>query len=137
MTCVAQATQRLILQMRLWISAHRNPESNATMLNNAFHAVTGCRVLTQTVRNRLLDVQLHSRHPWQGPRLTPIHHGVRYKWAQKHAEWTCQNWHQVLFTDECRICLQPDNRRRRVWRNLVRLNVLDTLSSECSKVVVP
>ena len=24
--------------------------------------------------------------------------------------------HQVLFTDKCRICLQPDNRRRRVCR---------------------
>ena len=37
-------------------------------------------------------------------------------WAQQHAEWTRQNWHQVLFTDECRICRQPDNRQRRVWR---------------------
>ena len=31
----------------LWISARRNTESNATMLNNAFHAATGCRVSTQ------------------------------------------------------------------------------------------
>ena len=34
----------------------------------------------------------------------------------KTAERTHQNWHQVLFTDECRMCLQPDNRRRRIWR---------------------
>ena len=33
-----------------------------------------------------------------------------------HAEWIRQNWHQALFTDECLICLQPDNRLRRVWR---------------------
>ena len=33
----------------LRISARRNPESNATMLNNAFHATTGRRVSTQTV----------------------------------------------------------------------------------------
>ena len=35
---------------------------------------------------------------------------------KKHAEWTRQNRHQVLFTDECCMCLQPGNRRRRVWR---------------------
>ena len=32
------------------ILARKNPESNATMLNNAFRAATGCRVSTQTVR---------------------------------------------------------------------------------------
>ena len=100
----------------LRISSRRKPENNATMLNNAFCAATGRRVSTQTVRNRLHDVHLHSRCPWRGPHLTPRHHAAWYRWAQKHAEWTRQNWHQVLFTDECRICLQPDNRRRRVWR---------------------
>ena len=89
----------------LRISARRNPERNATMLNNDFRATTGRRVSTQTVRNRLHDVQLHSRRPWRGPHLTLRHHAERYRWTQKHAEWTRQNWHQVLFTDECRICL--------------------------------
>ena len=44
----------------LRISARRNPESNATMLDNAFHAAAGRRVSTQTVRNRLHDAQRHS-----------------------------------------------------------------------------
>ena len=48
----------------LRISARENPESNATMLNNAFCADTGRRVSTQTVRNRQNDVQLDSRCPW-------------------------------------------------------------------------
>ena len=39
----------------LRISTRRNPESNATMLNNAFCAATGRHVSTQTVRNRLHD----------------------------------------------------------------------------------
>lgn len=101
----------------LRIAARRNPDSNATMLNNAFRSATGRRVSTQTVRNRLHDAQLYSRRPWRGPALQPRHHAARYRWAQQHAEWTPQNWHHVLFTDECRICLQPDNRRRRVWRH--------------------
>ena len=48
--------------------------------------------------------------------MTSRHHAARCRWAQQHTEWTHQNWHQVLFIDQCRICLQPDNRRRRVWR---------------------
>ena len=49
------------------ISARRNIESNATMLNNAFRAVTGRRDSTQTVRNGLHDEKLHSRRPRRGP----------------------------------------------------------------------
>ena len=62
----------------LWISARRNPESNATMLNNAFRAATGCRVSTQTVRNRLHDAQLHSQRQWRGLHLTHRRHAARY-----------------------------------------------------------
>ena len=86
------------------------------MLNNAFRAATGRRVSIQTVRNRLHDAQLYSRLPWRRPHLTPRHLAAQYRWAQQQAEWSRQNCHRVLFTDECRICLQPDNCRIRVWR---------------------
>ena len=57
---------------------------------------------------------------------------------KKHAEWTRQNWHEVLITDECRMCLQPGNRQRRVWRQSGQAERLrHTLSSLWSKVVVP
>ena len=69
----------------LRISAQRNPESNASMLNNAIRAAT------QTVLNRLHDAQLHSRRPLRGPHFTPRHHAARYRWAQKHAEFTREN----------------------------------------------
>ena len=100
----------------LWISAWRNLESNATMLNKAFRAATERRVSTQTVPNRLYDAQLHSRRRRRGPHLTPRHHAVLYRWTQEHIEWTRQNLHQFLFTDECCLRLQPDNRQRRVSR---------------------
>ena len=118
------------------ISARRNPESSATMLNNTFRAATRRRDSTQTVRNRLHDAQLHSRRPWRGPRLTPRHHAAWYRWAQKHAEGTRQNWHQVLFTDEYRMFLQPDNLQRRFWRQSGQAERLIHVS-KCSKVMVP
>ena len=63
----------------LRISARMNPESNASMLNNAFCTATGRRVWTQTVRNKLHDAQLHSRRPWRVPHLTPRHHATWYR----------------------------------------------------------
>ena len=46
------------------------------MLNNAYHAATGRRDSTQTLRNSLHDAQLHSRRLWRGPHLTPRHHAA-------------------------------------------------------------
>ena len=96
----------------LWISAQRNPESNATMLNNAFCLATGHRDLTQLYEIGCMIPDVHGEvHIWH---LDTMQRGT--DGAQKHAEWTCQNRHQVLFTDECCMCLQPDNHRRCVWR---------------------
>lgn len=56
--------------------------------------------------------------------MTPLHRGVRNRWAREHSAWTLEQWRQVLFCDECRLCLVPDNHRRRVWRepgNIARL----------------
>jgi len=53
-----------VVDRYLRISARRNPDSYATMLNNAFCAETGRRITTQTVGNTLHDAQLHSRLPW-------------------------------------------------------------------------
>ena len=118
MTCVTQAVQRLLLQlMTATYGFQLGGTLEATpprwiMLSCSHRTL----VSTQTVRNRLHDAKPHSRCPWRGPHLTPRHHAARYRWTQQHAEWTHQNWHQVLFTDGCCICLQPDNHRRRVWR---------------------
>ena len=98
----------------LRISARWNPENNATMLNNSFCAAMGRFLLT--VRNRLHDVQLHSWRPWQGPHLTPRHHATRYNGPNNTLNGPVRICNQVLFTDAVCMCLQPDNRRRRDWR---------------------
>ena len=121
----------------LRISARRNPESNATILNNAFRTATGRRVSTQTVRNRLHDAQLHSQRPWQGPHLTPRHHAARYRWAQQHAQWTHQNWHKFYSQMSVAYVFNQTIIGDLFGGSLVRLKVLDTLSNERSKVVLP
>ena len=54
--------------------------------------------------------------------LDTMQHGT--DGPKKHAEWAPQNWHHVLFIDECRICLQPDNRWLHVWRQPGQANRL-------------
>jgi len=68
----------------LQVSARRNPDSNTTMLNNAFRAATGRHITTPTVCNRLHDAQLHSRRPLRGPSLQPRHHAPWF--SSKHRE---------------------------------------------------
>ena len=118
----------------LRISARRNPESNATMLNNTFRAATGRRVSTQTIRNRLHDVQLHSRRPWRGPHLTPRQLAARYRWANKTLNGLIRIGIKFYSQMSVAYAFNQTIFRDVFGGSLVRLNVLNTLSS---MVVVP
>lgn len=100
----------------LLVTARRNRFENATELRRSFLEATGTAVSTQTIRNRLHDSQLGARRLWRGPALKARHRAARYAWAREHEMWDLVRWHRVLFSDEVRICLSPDNNRQRVWR---------------------
>lgn len=100
----------------LLVMARRNRFENATELRRSLLEATGADVSTQTIRNRLHDSQLRARRLWRGPALTPHHRAARYAWARAHEMWDMESWSRVLFSDEVRICLSPDNNRQRVWR---------------------
>ena len=121
----------------LRISARRNPESNTTMLNNAFRAAIGRRVSAQTVRNRLHDAQLHSRRPWQGSHFTPRHHAARYRWPQNTLNGLVRIGIKFCSQVSVVYAFNQTIAGHVFGESLVRLNVLDTLSDECNKTVVP
>ena len=77
---------------------------------------TNTNVSNQTVRNRLRGIGLRARRPLRRPRLTQAHRAARRVWAGQNRRWTRQDWANVLFTDESRFLLEPDDRRIRVWR---------------------
>lgn len=106
-----QAEDRYLL-----ILARRNREANATELRRSLLQATGTSVTSQTVRNRLRQYNLRPRRPWRAPQRSPQQRVQRYQWARIFENWTLNQWRRVLFTDEVRICLAPDNNRRRVWR---------------------
>ncbi|GFX92134.1 transposable element Tcb2 transposase [Trichonephila clavipes] len=90
---------------------------NATLLQQHLRSATGTTVSTQTVRNRLHGVGLYARRPMVCVRLTSRHRRDRSDWATEHVNWRRNEWSNVLFSDESRFSVYPDNRCIFIWRD--------------------
>ncbi|GFX91916.1 transposable element Tcb2 transposase [Trichonephila clavipes] len=101
----------------LVLTAWRHQNMNATLLQQHLRSATGTTVSTQTVRNRLHGVGLYAHRPMVCIRLTSRHRRDRRKWATKHVNWRRNEWSNVLFSDESRFSVPPDNRRIFIWRD--------------------
>ncbi|GFY20839.1 transposable element Tcb2 transposase [Trichonephila clavipes] len=101
----------------LVLTARRHRNMNVTLLQQHLRSVTGTTVTTQTVRNELHGVGLYARQPMVCVRLTSRHHCDRGEWATEHVSWRRNEWSNVLFSDESRFSVHPDNRRIFIWRD--------------------
>ncbi|GFU67057.1 transposable element Tcb2 transposase [Trichonephila clavipes] len=101
----------------LVLTARRHRNMNATLLQQHLRSATGTTVSTQTVRNRLHGVALYDHRPMVCVRLTSRHHHDRRVWATEHVNWRRNEWSNVLFSDESRFSVHPDNRRIFIWRD--------------------
>ncbi|GFV07636.1 transposable element Tcb2 transposase [Trichonephila clavipes] len=97
--------------------ARRHRNMNATVLQQHLRSATGTTVSTQTVRNRLHGVGLYARRPMVCVRLTSRHRHDRREWATEHENWRRNEWSNVLFSEESRFSVHPDNRRIFLWRD--------------------
>ncbi|GFU41198.1 transposable element Tcb2 transposase [Trichonephila clavipes] len=50
-------------------------------------------------------------------RLTTRYRRDRREWATEHVNWRRNEWSNVLFSDETRFSVHPDNRRIFIWRD--------------------
>ncbi|GFX35458.1 transposable element Tcb2 transposase [Trichonephila clavipes] len=50
-------------------------------------------------------------------RLTSRHRRERREWATEHVNWRRNEWSNVLFSNESRFSVYPDNRRIFIWRD--------------------
>ncbi|GFU48069.1 transposable element Tcb2 transposase [Trichonephila clavipes] len=106
--------------LELTARSHRN--MNATILQQHLRSAIGTTVSNQTVRNRLHGVGLYARRPMVCVRLTSSHRRDRRGWATEHVNWRRNEWSNVLFSDESRFSVHPDNRRIFIWRDRVSRN---------------
>ncbi|GFV56579.1 transposable element Tcb1 transposase [Trichonephila clavipes] len=51
-----------------------------------------------------------------GVRLTSRHRRDRREWETEHVNWRRNEWNNVLFSDESRFSVHPNNRRIFIWR---------------------
>ncbi|GFV95382.1 transposable element Tc1 transposase [Trichonephila clavipes] len=79
-------------------------------------SVTPHSVSARTIRRRLQQIGLSVRRPLLGLPLTQNHRRLRHQWCDERRMWVAE-WHEVVFTDESRICLQHHDGRIRVWRH--------------------
>ncbi|GFX56277.1 transposable element Tcb2 transposase [Trichonephila clavipes] len=101
----------------LVLTARRHRNMNATLLQQHLRSATGTTVSTLTARNRLHGVGLYARRPMVCVRLTSRHRRDRREWATEHVNWRRNEWISVLFSDESRFSVYPDNRRIFIWRD--------------------
>ncbi|GFX02718.1 transposable element Tcb2 transposase [Trichonephila clavipes] len=72
---------------------------------------------TDCPKPRLHGVGLYARRPMVCVRLTSRHRCDRREWATEHVNWRRNEWSNVLFSDESRFSVHPDNRRIFIWRD--------------------
>ncbi|GFT62065.1 transposable element Tcb2 transposase [Trichonephila clavipes] len=109
---------------------------NATLLQQHVRSATGTTISTQTVRNRLHGVGLYARRPMVCVRLTSRHRRDRREWATEHVNWRRNEWNNVLFSDESRFSVHPDNRRIFIWRDRSSRNKILRSCTEVSDLAV-
>lgn len=94
----------------------KNRFVTSSKLNSEWHK-DGVDVSDITVRRRLAEKKYSFCKAKKKPLLTTKHKKDRLKWAKEHKSWSIEQWKQVLFTDESRICLfYGDNCGSHVYR---------------------
>ncbi|GFX00885.1 transposable element Tcb2 transposase [Trichonephila clavipes] len=100
----------------LVLMARRHRNINTTLLQQHLRSATGTTVSTQTVRNRLHGVGLYARRSMVCVRLTSWHRRDHREWATEHVNWRRNEWSNVLFSDESRFSVHPNNMLIFIWR---------------------
>lgn len=109
--CTSERDDRFIVSTSL-----RHRFSNAVEVQQELRSARRTSVSVSTIRRRLKEKELRAHRPAKGPKLSVQHRRERLQFAQEHANWTLDQWRAVLFTDETRVCLFCNDRRRRVYR---------------------
>lgn len=85
-----------ILDTAIYDASQENPFMTAVDIQE--NVAPECSI--HTVRKRLKEKGLKCRIPARKPFLKPIHIEKRLAFAANHIDWTVDDWHNVVFSDE-------------------------------------
>ena len=89
----------------------KNPSQAAKTLQN----ITNQTICTKTLHCQLKKLHMKAVVKKKRPLLTARHRRARLEFAERHLEWTVEDWKRVWWSDETKInCLGSDGRTY-VW----------------------
>ena len=83
----------------------RNSFKSAAATSRQTRGLNNRRISVDTVRRRLRNAGLRARRPYWGPRLTGWHRAERLRWCRNNVNRRLRDWHDMLFSDESRFCV--------------------------------
>ncbi|GFS65133.1 HTH_Tnp_Tc3_2 domain-containing protein [Trichonephila clavipes] len=98
------------------IVAKRNSMVTSICVTSMVTASIGKSISAATVHRRLHMNGLYARAPRVWIPLSVQSRGTRLNWCREHGNWTVSDWRIVMFTNESRFALEPDDKRIRIWR---------------------
>lgn len=100
----------------LAVRSLRDRRATSVVLKNDLRMIRAVNISDKTVRRRLKEAGLRSHRPAKKPQLLRHHRRERLRFAREHSNWTVEQWSNVLFTDESKVCLRSPDGRERVYR---------------------
>lgn len=73
---------------------------------------------TQTLRRGLKKAGMKAVVKKKRPRLLPRHKKARREFAERHQEWTLEDWKRVIWSDETKINRLGSDGRKYVWKEV-------------------
>ena len=99
---------------------------NAVQMDKALQDVTNQFIYAQIVHCQLKIKGMRPVVKRKRPLLKPHHRGARIEFAERHLEWTIEDWKKVIWPDKTNInCLGSDGRKY-VWK-YVREGLSDSI----------
>lgn len=100
------------------VTSKRNRRKTAPEIAAELNATLPKPISVSTVKRRLQKAGLHGRIALRKPLLRKENKKKRMQWARLHQNWTLEDWHKVLWTDESKFELFGSRRRIFVRRSL-------------------
>lgn len=127
--CIGRPRMTTIQEDRsILLVSKRNRRLTAQEITAGFNSGHNKEISVDTVKRRLRSADLFGRIAVRKPMLRSQNKKKRLLWAQKHSNWTTEDFKKVLWTDESKFEVFGSNRRIYVRRSKNEKMMLNCLA---------